>query len=184
MKLCDLAIVFGMLFLCAAVPLGLRTAYLREAQFTTEEYNRCIDRAATDCLMDVVEEEYRDGSIRIDGKAAEHHFYEQLFFVFDAQTGEERERLSSGVKMMEFVNRGRELTMEEADALRIQMEERVNRNYEADGKLFALYFPYIDREDWYEKLRGRGVYVFYDVRDDSRTGYDRFLFAGSRIKKE
>lgn len=183
MKLCDWGILFGILFLCVVVPLELRNTYLQQAQFTTEEYNRCIDRASIDCLMDVVKREYEDGSIQIDGKAAEQHFYEQLFFVFDAVSASEKEILQSGVKMMKLVNQKERLTVEETDLIRGQMEQEANRNYEGDAKLFSFYFPYIEKEEWYQQLENRGIYVFYDVPEWQGMNYNRFLFSGSKIKK-
>lgn len=183
MKLSDWSILYGVLFVCVAVPVGLCHYYFQQAQFTTEEYNRNIDRAAWDCLMDTVEEEYEDGSIRINGKEAEKHFYEQLFFVFDAVSAGEREALSSGVKMMKIVNQNQELTMKEADQIRSEMEQEANRRYEGDAKLFSFYFPYVKEEVWYQKLAEQGIYVFYDVEDRAEMDYDRYLFSGSRIKK-
>lgn len=183
MKLSDWDILYGVLFVCVAVPIGLKHYYFQQAQFTTEEYNRNLDRATWDCLMDTVEEEYEDGSIRLNGKAAEKHFYEQLFFVFDAVSAGEKEVLSSGVQMMKIVNQNQELTMEEADRIRSEMEQEANRKYEGDAKLFSFYFPYVKEEVWYQNLAEHGIYVFYDVPDRYGMDYDRYLFSGSRIKK-
>lgn len=183
MKLCDWTTLFGALFFCGLVLMKLQSHAFQQAQFTTEEYNRNIDRATMDCLMDVVKEEKKDGSILIDGKSAEKHFYEQLFFVFDATSEKEKYALQSGVKMMKLLNQKNELSMKEADWIRSQMEEEANRKYEQDIKLFSFYFPYVRQEEWYEPLEKRGLYVFYDVLDWQKNSYNRFLFSGSKIKK-
>lgn len=183
MRLSDWGILFGALFLCAAIPGELKQYYLQQAQFTTEEYNRAIDRAAWDCLMDTVEEEYADGSLRINGKMAEQHFYEQLYFVFDATSNREKQVLASGVRLFQVLNEKENLSMEETDKIREEMEQRVNENYERDAQLFSFYFPYIGAETWYQELKKQGVYVFYDVPEEAGMYYNRYLFSGSMIKK-
>ena len=183
MKLSDWGILFGMLFLCVSVPQELKQYYLQQAQFTTEEYNRAIDRAAWDCLMDTVEEERADGSLRINGKMAEQHFYEQLYFVFDATSEREKRVLASGVKLFQVLNENDALSMEETDKIRSEMEQSVKEQYESDAQLFAFYFPYIGEEKWYQELKKQGVYIFYDVPEGEGMYYNRYLFSGSTIKK-
>ena len=66
MKISNWCILFSVLFCGMILYTDLRFRYTMEAQYTMEEYNRIFDRAAEDALTDQLQEEYWDGSLKID----------------------------------------------------------------------------------------------------------------------
>lgn len=196
MKLTDWCLLFVTLFVCSQLPKYLEDKMLQQGTFTTVEYNRIMDQAALDCLMGTVKEEFADGSVRIDTKEAETHFYDQIAFVCDATDEVSRNALWSGVKMKQFINRNESagiwngyrreegITMQESEQLRNLMENQINQAKRKDAALFTLSFPFITGEDWYQNLKPRAFYIMYEGKEVSwKKDNNRFLFSGSMIRK-
>ncbi len=87
MKISNWCILFSILFCGMILHTDLRFRYTMEAQYTMEEYNRIFDRAADDALTDQLQEEYWDGSLKIDEEKVQNRFFEQTAYVLDL-TGE------------------------------------------------------------------------------------------------
>ena len=83
MKISNWCILFSVLFCGMILYTDLRFRYTMEAQYTMEEYNRIFDRAADDALTDQLQEEYWDGSLKIDEEKVQNRFFEQTAYVLD-----------------------------------------------------------------------------------------------------
>ncbi|MDD6217059.1 MAG: hypothetical protein PUB28_10020 [Roseburia sp.] len=196
MKLTDFSIVFVVLFVVSQVPKLLESEWVRQEKFTTVEYNRIFDQAAEDCLMGSVKEECADGSIRMDIKTAEKHFYEQIAFVFDATDEAAMEALYDGVKMVQFVNRNESpgvwnsyqkeegISVEESNRLRAQMEDTILRARRKDAALFSLSFPFAPYQEWNQNFKPHAFYAMYEGREYGFHRQNRrYFFSGSMIRK-
>ena len=75
MKISNWCILFSVLFCGMILYTDLRFRYTMEAQYTMEEYNRIFDRAADDALTDQLQEEYWDGSLKIDEEKVQNRFF-------------------------------------------------------------------------------------------------------------
>ena len=77
MKISNCCILISVLFCGMILYTDLRCRYTMEAQYTMEEYNRIFDRAADDALTDQLQEEYWDGSLKIDEEKVPHQIYKK-----------------------------------------------------------------------------------------------------------
>ena len=96
MKISNWCILFSVLFCGMILYTDLRFRYTMEAQYTMEEYNRIFDRAADDALTDQLQEEYWDGSLKIDEEKVQNRFFEQTAYVLDLTGETEKENLIRG----------------------------------------------------------------------------------------
>lgn len=96
MKISNWCILFSVLFCGMILYTDLRFRYTMEAQYTMEEYNRIFDRAAEDALTDQLQEEYWDGSLKIDEEKVQNRFFEQTAYVLDLTGETEKENFIRG----------------------------------------------------------------------------------------
>ena len=119
MKISNWCILFSVLFCGMILYTDLRFRYTMEAQYTMEEYNRIFDRAADDALTDQLQEEYWDGSLKIDEEKVQNRFFEQTAYVLDLTGETEKENLKELVLLRKLVNeKGKSLSVEEPDTER------------------------------------------------------------------
>ena len=104
MKISNWCILFSVLFCGMILYTDLRFRYTMEAQYTMEEYNRIFDRAAEDALTDQLQEEYWDGSLKIDEEKVQNRFFEQTAYVLDLTGETEKENLKELVLLRKLVN--------------------------------------------------------------------------------
>ena len=97
MKISNWCILFSVLFCGMILYTDLRFRYTMEAQYTMEEYNRIFDRAAEDALTDQLQEEYWDGSLKIDEEKVQNRFFEQTAYVLDL-TGETEKEIAARIE--------------------------------------------------------------------------------------
>lgn len=190
MKLTDWCILFVALFLCVILPLDLRTGYLSQSFCQQKKYERVLDRACMDSLVDSVIRENDDGSVVVDERQVHGRFRELLGLEFDAVSREEREYLQQCIRMQQFYHLERVLTPVQADAVRMQMEQAAaDSNYDMwkkNKQLLSFYFPYIPQEEWYQNLAGPSLYSLFeaDSSADPWEKYRRYVFSGGRIVKQ
>ena len=103
MKISNWCILFSVLFCGMILYTDLRFRYTMEAQYTMEEYNRIFDRAADDALTDQLQEEYWDGSLKIDEEKVQNRFFEQTAYVLDLTGETEKENLKELVLLRKLV---------------------------------------------------------------------------------
>ena len=112
MKISNWCILFSVLFCGMILYTDLRFRYTMEAQYTMEEYNRIFDRAAEDALTDQLQEEYWDGSLKIDEEKVQNRFFEQTAYVLDLTGETEKENLKELVLLRKLVNeKGKSLSV-------------------------------------------------------------------------
>ena len=122
MKISNWCILFSVLFCGMILYTDLRFRYTMEAQYTMEEYNRIFDRAAEDALTDQLQEEYWDGSLKIDEEKVQNRFFEQTAYVLDLTGETEKENLKELVLVRKLVNeKGKSLSVEESRKIQTQM---------------------------------------------------------------
>lgn len=190
MKLTDWCILFTALFVCIMLPLDLRTNYLSQSFCQQKKYEKALDRACMDSLMDSVVRENDDGSVVVNEEQAGGRFRELLAFEFDSVSKESLEYLKQCIRMQQFYNLPETLTAAQTDAVRGRMEQAVaDGGNEAGIKNMALlsfYFPYIPKEDWYQNLAGPSLYSLFeaDSSADPWKKYRRYVFSGGRIVKQ
>lgn len=190
MKLIDWCILFMALCLCVMLPLDLRTGYLSQSFCQQKKYEKMLDRACMDSLMDSVILENDDGSVVVDESQVHRRFQELLGLGFDAVLRQEREYLQQSIRMQQFYNLERELTPAQADRIRMQMEQSAADSsfdmWKKNKQLISFYFPYIPQEDWYQNLAGPSLYSFFeaDSSADPWEKYRRYVFSGGRIVKQ
>ena len=126
MKISNWCILFSVLFCGMILYTDLRFRYTMEAQYTMEEYNRIFDRAAEDALTDQLQEEYWDGSLKIDEEKVQNRFFEQTAYVLDLTGETEKENLKELVLLRKLVNeKGKSLSVEESR--RIQTQKKAHQ---------------------------------------------------------
>lgn len=192
MKLTDWAILFAAVFICFALPPDLLGAYQSQAFFYQKEYGRILDRACEDSLMDSVLLEQDDGRVVVDTDRVYARFAELLDLGFDAVSQEQRDKMRESVRMKRFYHLDPALSVEQTDEIRRQMELAVTgydgkrAGVQADAEMFSFYFPYIPKEDWYQKIAGPSLYALFepDSSGDPFMACRRYTFSGARIVKQ
>lgn len=193
MRLINWGILFMFLFIGSSVGPFLKECYKKEAMITMEQYNRNIDRAVEDALVDQIIEEKEDSSISLDSDKIYQAFLDQLCFVFNVRTAYEREQLERLLLMQRVVNQTEALSMEQQEMLRNEMEQIVNENSALRGLNYALLFPTIEGESWSRKLDNNSFYAFMEINDDVKYGWTRnitekeairYSFSGAKIRKK
>ena len=165
MKISNWCILFSVLFCGMILYTDLRFRYTMEAQYTMEEYNRIFDRAAEDALTDQLQEEYWDGSLKIDEEKVQNRFFEQTAYVLDLTGETEKENLKELVLLRKLVNeKGKSLSVEESRRIQTQMEDITNQRSKLTDMAYLMLFPEAEHEEWAQWRRtckkGRGLSLF------------------------
>ena len=190
MRISDWCILISLLGICFFLPLDIRAAYLSQSFCQQAMYEKILDRVCEDSLLDAVAEEGEEGCVQVDVQKAYQRFDELLDMEFGAISEWERQRLLSGIRLKQFENLSKGLSVSQTEELREKWEAAIALHDGATGdgekKRIELYFPYIPGEDWYQNLTGPSLYSFYEP--DGRGGlsdiYRRYVFSGSRIVKQ
>ena len=141
MKISNWCILFSVLFCGMILYTDLRFRYTMEAQYTMEEYNRIFDRAAEDALTDQLQEEYWDGSLKIDEEKVQNRFFEQTAYVLDLTGETEKENLKELVLLRKLVNeKGKSLSVEESRKIQMQMENITNQRSKLTDMAYLMLF--------------------------------------------
>lgn len=175
MKWTDLALVFCMIFLSFAVPSELSASTRREVLFTTEQYNRMLDRAVEDALTDAVLYEGESGA-RLDEQKVLQQYAEELAFLFAAKTGEDRSKIYGCIRAV-ILTQGNCFTVYEPlgdtfgqqpflcvqsfDGLSSDTVREVLESY-LPGKLSLAE---IKNEEWYQNIMPLECYVVFENED-------------------
>ena len=166
MKISNWCILFSVLFCGMILYTDLRFRYTMEAQYTMEEYNRIFDRAAEDALTDQLQEEYWDGSLKIDEEKVQNRFFEQTAYVLDLTGETEKENLKELVLLRKLVNeKGKSLSVEESRKI---------------------------HEEWAQNLKNHGFYTFLEMPDTERYPWTkmfdldeiRYALSGAELVKK
>ena len=184
MKLTDFCILFASLFICLFLGRDLYIKGLLAQQTTQIMYNCQMDRIAEDALMDVIETEQDDGTLIVRADQMREQ-YEKLFALSLGLTDDDcRLRAWEAVTLWQFGQYPYALSAQELDAIRTEMEERINdakcRRREAAQLAIAL--PYVAYDDWYQAVAGPQLLNVFDPREPL-SGFDRAVISGSRIVK-
>ena len=186
MKLTDFAICLFSLFLCMFLGLELRLYDLNQTFLSRISLNRQMDRICEDSMMDVVVKEQDTGEVLADEHLIEQQFDTLMMLSFGVNQKEEQKKLYEIIPLKEFLYAGNDLSMEQTDRIRSHLEALANADRQAsDANLFAMCFPYVPREDWYQNITGN---VFFTVIDPGHRNFswetlNRGEFSGSRIEK-
>ncbi len=193
MKISNWCILFSVCFCGMILYTDLRYRYAIEAQYTMEEYNRIFDRAAEDALTDQLEEEYEDGSLKIDEEKVQNRFFEQTSYVLDLTGTTEKENLKELILLRKLVNeKGSHLSVEESRIIQTQMETAVNENSKLGDMAYFLLFPAGEQEEWAQNLKNHGFYSFLELPDEERYSWTkmfdvdkiRYAFSGAELVKK
>ena len=197
-ELCDMRLInWGILFMFLFIGIGIRpfikTLYEDNAMITMEQYNRNIDRAVEDALLDQIVEEKEDSSISLDSEKIYQAFLNQLYFVFNAGTEYEKTQLEKLLLIQKVVNQTESLSIEQQETLAKEMEQIINDNSSLTEYGYALFFPIIEGESWHQKLSNNSFYTFVELNDVKRYGWVqritereavRYSFSGAKIRKK
>jgi len=171
----------------------LRFRYTMEAQYTMEEYNRIFDRAAEDALTDQLQEEYWDGSLKIDEEKVQNRFFEQTAYVLDLTGETEKENLKELVLVRKLVNeKGKSLSVEESRKIQTQMENITNQRSKLTDMAYLMLFPEAEHEEWAQNLKNHGFYTFLEMPDTERYPWTkmfdldeiRYALSGAELVKK
>ena len=192
MRISNWSILFIMLFLCMVLRTDLRYHYDREAQFTMELYNRIFDRAAEDALADQLREEYADGSLEIAEEKVHQHFVEQIAFMFDQTSQDQKEKLQEMVLLKELVNKGNGLIAEEQTIIRECMEKTIREKSAMAYMTYALLLPTEEGTEWTQNIKDHGFYSFLELPDQRNYRWTylfdeekmRYALSGAQMKKK
>lgn len=193
MKISNWCILFSVCFCGMILYTDLRYRYAMEAQYTMEEYNRIFDRAAEDALADQLEEEYEDGSLKIDEEIVQNRFFEQTSYVLDLTGTTEKENLKELILLRKLVNeKGSHLSVEESRIIQTQMETAINENSKLGDMAYFLLFPEGEQEEWAQNLKNHGFYSFLELPDEERYPWTkmfdvdkiRYAFSGAELVKK
>lgn len=191
MRLSNWCVLFMALFLVSILLPNLREDYFRTAGFTTELYNRNVDRATEDAMIACVKEEYADGSVRIEEDEVTEKFYQQLAGQFDVTTEQELQKLRENVILSELVNEKAELGLEEERSLREMMEQMINEGSKISEGDYCLLFPELESDGWSQPLANKSFYHFVELADEENYPWTkllkehaiRFFLSGAKLRK-
>ena len=184
MKLTDFCIVFAALFICLFLGRDLHIARLLAQQTTQIAYERQMDRIAEDALMDVAETEWEDGRLDVRADQMQHQYEKLLSMSFGLADDDCRLRAWEAVTLWQFGQYPYALSAQELDAIRTDMEARINdvKRRRREATQLAIALPYVSRDDWYQTIEGPQLLTVFDPREPF-WGADRALLSGSRIVK-
>lgn len=184
MKLTDFCIIFASLFICLFLGRDLYIGGVLAQRTTQIMYDRQMDRIAEDALMDVVETEAEGGTLRVRPDQLQEQ-YEKLFALSFGLTDDDcRLRAWEAVTLRQFAQYPYALSTQQLDVIRSDMEARINdvKRRRRESAQFAIAFPYMAYDDWYQTLAGPQLVTVFDPREPFR-GFDRAFVSGSRIVK-
>ena len=193
MRISNWCILFSVLFCSMILYTDLRFRYTMEAQYTMEEYNRIFDRAAEDALTDQLQEEYWDGSLKIDEEKVQNRFFEQTAYVLDLTGETEKENLKELVLLQKLVNeKGKSLSVEESRKIQMQMENITNQRSKLTDMAYLMLFPEAEHEEWAQNLKNHGFYTFLEMPDTERYPWTkmfdldeiRYALSGAELVKK
>lgn len=193
MRLINWGILFMFLFIGIGIRPFIKTLYEDNAMITMEQYNRNIDRAVEDALLDQIVEEKEESSISLDSEKIYQAFLNQLYFVFNAGTEYEKTQLEKLLLIQKVVNQTESLSIEQQETLAKEMEQIINDNSSLTEYGYALFFPIIEGESWHQKLSNNSFYTFVELNDVKRYGWVqritereavRYSFSGAKIRKK
>ena len=134
--------------------------------------------------MDVIETQMDDGTLAVRTDQMKERYEKLLAWSLDLTDDDCRLRAWEAVTLWEFGQYPYELSAQELDEIRSDMETQINdvkrRRREAAQLTIAL--PYVAYDDWYQTIAGPQLMTVFDPREPF-PGSDRALVSGSRIVK-
>ena len=184
MKLSDFCIVFAALFVCLFLGRDLHIEGLLTQQATQIVYDRQMDRIAEDALMDVTETQMDDGTLAVRTDQMKERYEKLLAWSLDLTDDDCRLRAWEAVTLWEFGQYPYELSAQELDEIRSDMETQINdvKRRRREAAQLAIALPYVAYDDWYQTIAGPQLMTVFDPREPF-PGSDRALVSGSRIVK-
>ncbi len=184
MKLSDFCIVFAALFVCLFLGRDLHIEGLLTRQATQIVYDRQMDRIAEDALMDVIETQMDDGTLAVRTDQMKERYEKLLAWSLDLTDDDCRLRAWEAVTLWEFGQYPYELSAQELDEIRSDMETQINdvKRRRREAAQLAIALPYVAYDDWYQTIAGPQLMTVFDPREPF-PGSDRALVSGSRIVK-
>lgn len=184
MKLSDFCIVFAALFVCLFLGRDLHIEGLLTQQATQIVYDRQMDRIAEDALMDVIETQMDDGTLAVRTDQMKERYEKLLAWSLDLTDDDCRLRAWEAVTLWEFGQYPYELSAQELDEIRSDMETQINdvKRRRREAAQLAIALPYVAYDDWYQTIAGPQLMTVFDPREPF-PGSDRALVSGSRIVK-
>lgn len=184
MKLSDFCIVFAALFVCLFLGRDLHIESLLTQQATQIVYDRQMDRIAEDALMDVIETQMDDGTLAVRTDQMKERYEKLLAWSLDLTDDDCRLRAWEAVTLWEFGQYPYELSAQELDEIRSDMEMQINdvKRRRREAAQLAIALPYVAYDDWYQTIAGPQLMTVFDPREPF-PGSDRALVSGSRIVK-
>lgn len=184
MKLTDFCILFAALFVCLFLGRDLKISRLLVAQVTQAVYNRQMDRITEDVLMDIAETGQDDGSLSVREDQLQEQ-YERLFsLAFDLTDDDCRLRAWEAVTLRQFKQYPYDLSAQELEAIRLDMEAQINcaKRMRREAAHLSIALPFTSHDDWYQSLAGPQLFGVFDPREPL-PGMERAIASGSRIVK-
>lgn len=184
MKLSDFCIVFAALFVCLFLGRDLHIESLLTQQATQIVYDRQMDRIAEDALMDVIETQMDDGTLAVRTDQMKERYEKLLAWSLDLTDDDCRLRAWEAVTLWEFGQYPYELSAQELDEIRSDMETQINdvKRRRREAAQLAIALPYVAYDDWYQTIAGPQLMTVFDPREPF-PGSERALVSGSRIVK-
>lgn len=184
MKLSDFCIVFAALFVCLFLGRDLHIEGLLTQQATQIVYDRQMDRIAEDAPMDVIETQMDDGTLAVRTDQMKERYEKLLAWSLDLTDDDCRLRAWEAVTLWEFGQYPYELSAQELDEIRSDMETQINdvKRRRREAAQLAIALPYVAYDDWYQTIAGPQLMTVFDPREPF-PGSDRALVSGSRIVK-
>lgn len=184
MKLTDFCILFAALFICLFLGRDLTISRMLAAQVTEAVYDRQMDRITEDALMDIAETGQDDGTLSVRTDQLQEQ-YERLFsLAFDLADDDCRLRAWEAVTLRQFQQYPYDLSAQELEAIRLDMEAQINRakRLRQEEAHLSIALPFTSRDDWYQSLEGPQLFGVFDPREPL-PGMERAIASGSRIVK-
>ena len=154
----------------------------------------------TECLhchkrfrADQLQEEYWDGSLKIDEEKVQNRFFEQTAYVLDLTGETEKENLKELVLLRKLVNeKGKSLSVEESRKIQMQMENITNQRSKLTDMAYLMLFPKAEHEEWAQNLKNHGFYTFLEMPDTERYPWTkmfdldeiRYALSGAELVKK
>ncbi|MCI7130853.1 MAG: hypothetical protein MSA09_09975 [Lachnospiraceae bacterium] len=184
MKLTDFCMIFAALFVCMFLGRDLHIEGLLVQKTSQVMYNRQMDRIAEDALMDVTETEWEDGRLDVRTDQMQQQYEKLLSLSFELTDDDCHLRAWEAVTLWQFGQYPYDLSAQELDALRADMEKQINnvKHRRREATQLAIALPYVSQDDWYQTIAGPQLLTSFDPREPFR-GVDRTLLSGSRIRK-
>jgi hypothetical protein len=184
MRLTDFCILFAGLFLCLFLGRDLQIASLLAQELSEVSYNRQMDRIAEDALMDVVETEETDGTLRVRTEQLAEQYGRLMGSMYELTEEEKQMGILEAVTLWEFRQYPYNLSAGELEQIRAGLESqlREEKRRRREQQLLSLAMPYTYREDYYQTLAGPQLFTVFDPRE-FLPGVDRVMDSGSRIIK-